>query len=197
MKIIVIRHGQTLFNKMDLAQGWCDSPLTPLGEEQARKTGELIADFDITEAYSSPSERAYDTTVIALGDRKVEVKRDKRLKELHFGCFEGVANATKNHIIPRNGFEPRDFKPYGGEDYDQMLKREEDFLSELTANDHGQTVLIGGHGVSLTILVHHLAKDSLLTKYPDFKFIDNGSAVELEYKNGTYEVVKIYGNYIH
>lgn len=196
MKILLIRHGQTLFNKMDLAQGWCDSPLTALGEEQAKRTGELIKDFDITEAYSSPSERAYDTTVFALGDRAIEVKRDKRLKELNFGCFEGVSNVTKNQIIPRHGFTPRDFKPYGGEDYDQMLTREKNFLAELTANDKGQTVLIGGHGVSLTMLVYDIAKESLLAKYPDFKFMENGSAIELEYKDGAYEVVQIIGEYM-
>lgn len=197
MKLILIRHGKTLFNEMNMAQGWCDSPLTQAGIRQAMETGNLIAQMQIDEAYSSTSERAYDTAVYALNGRKIPVRMDKRLKELHFGTLEGVNNVIKNSLVARQDFMTRSFKAFGGESTEEMLTRELDFLHELEERDCGQTVLIGGHGVSLSALATHLAIDSIHEKYPDFYFMGNGCAIILEYKDGKYSLVEILGSYIN
>lgn len=59
-KLYMMRHGQTLFNVLKRKQGWCDSPLTELGIEQAKRAGEELRERGITfdHAYSSTSERA-------------------------------------------------------------------------------------------------------------------------------------------
>ncbi len=41
-KLYIVRHGQTLFNKKNRIQGWCDSPLTKLGHRQAKATKEYF-----------------------------------------------------------------------------------------------------------------------------------------------------------
>jgi probable phosphoglycerate mutase len=58
-----MRHGQTLFNLRRKVQGWCDSPLTELGINQAKIAGQYFKDNNIIfeHAYSSTSERACDT----------------------------------------------------------------------------------------------------------------------------------------
>ncbi len=93
MKLLLIRHGKTYFNELDLTQGWCDSPLSEIGMSQAKALAQKIKDIAIDEAYSSTSERAYDTLEIALNNPFMTIKRDRRLKELNFGYFEGQPNS--------------------------------------------------------------------------------------------------------
>ena len=61
-----MRHGQTLFNKRHLIQGWCDSPLTDFGIYQAQIAGQYFREQGIRfdTAFSSTSERACDTLEI-------------------------------------------------------------------------------------------------------------------------------------
>ena len=58
-KLYLMRHGQTLFNLQNKIQGWCDSPLTELGQYQAKVAGQYFKDHQITfdHAYCSTSYR--------------------------------------------------------------------------------------------------------------------------------------------
>ena len=89
-KLYMMRHGQTLFNVLKRKQGWCDSPLTELGIEQAKRAGEELRERGITfdHAYSSTSERACDTLELVVPGMPYE--RVKGLKEWNFGKFEGI-----------------------------------------------------------------------------------------------------------
>ena len=66
-KLYVMRHAETLFNVQHKIQGWCDSPLTARGIEQAKAAGRMLRDNDIrlTHAYCSTAERCSDTLEIA------------------------------------------------------------------------------------------------------------------------------------
>ena len=92
-----MRHGQTLFNKRHLIQGWCDSPLTDFGIYQAQVAGQYFREQGITfdTAFSSTSERACDTLEIVT-DGKMPYKRIKGLKEWNFGIFEGESERSKS-----------------------------------------------------------------------------------------------------
>src|SRR5687767_13862044 len=52
-KLILVRHGQSLWNLEDRFTGWVDVPLTELGREEARKAGERLRDIDLQVAYTS------------------------------------------------------------------------------------------------------------------------------------------------
>lgn len=90
-KLYFMRHGQTLFNLLRRKQGWCDSPLTELGIEQAKTVGATLRERGLAfdHAYSSTSERACDTLELAFPDQPYE--RVKGLKEWNFGKFEGAS----------------------------------------------------------------------------------------------------------
>lgn len=62
-RLYLMRHGQTLFNEQKKIQGWCDSPLTELGKEQARAARRYFEENGICfdRAYCSTSERCSDT----------------------------------------------------------------------------------------------------------------------------------------
>ena len=55
--LYLMRHGETLFNQRRKIQGWCDSPLTKKGIEQAKKARELLKDIHFDHCYSSTAER--------------------------------------------------------------------------------------------------------------------------------------------
>ena len=85
--LYLMRHGQTLFNVRRKIQGWCDSPLTELGKQQALKAKENLKGISFDHYYSSTSERCCDTIELIIGDQYY--KRLKGLKERNFGMFEG------------------------------------------------------------------------------------------------------------
>lgn len=193
MKLLMIRHGKTYFNELDLTQGWCDSPLSEIGMSQAKALAQKIKDIAIDEAYSSTSERAYDTLEIALNNPFMTIKRDRRLKELNFGYFEGQPNALKGKMVKedfRNIETSCDYRKFHGEKLADVVERHLDFLQEVVS-DEDRTIAIGGHGLSLTALTHHLCEEQLQKEFPDFRFLGNACAVYMEYKNHQYSVLNI------
>ncbi len=193
MRLILVRHGETWFNHVGLTQGWCDSPLTEKGQAQARRLGELLEDIKIDAAYSSSSERAYDTACIVLEGRNIAVERDRRLKELHFGKFEGFPNSFRIDFAgnKKNRME-LGYRKYGGEDPADVISREMDFLERVSnENTAESTVLIAGHGASLRMLLFHLAEESLRKHFPEFEFFHNATAVLLSWENGSFEAERI------
>ena len=85
-KLYLMRHGQTLFNLQNKIQGWCDSPLTELGQYQAKVAGQYFKDHQITfdHAYCSTSERCSDTLELVTD---MPYTRLKGLKENFFGNY--------------------------------------------------------------------------------------------------------------
>ena len=61
-----VRHGETLFNVLDRMQGWCDSPLTQHGIQQALEARQQLLPITLNRAFSSTSERCIDTANIIL-----------------------------------------------------------------------------------------------------------------------------------
>ena len=111
MKYIFVRHGKTHFNEIQLKQGWCDSPLTELGKQQALKAKENLKGISFDHYYSSTSERCCDTIELIIGDQYY--KRLKGLKERNFGMFEGESEDL-NPNFDDFGYDDL-FPHYGGE----------------------------------------------------------------------------------
>ena len=93
--LILLRHGQSRWNLEDRFTGWVDVDLTPEGEAQATKGGELIkaAGVQIDRAYTSVLTRAIRTCWLALtaaGQVFVPVTKDWRLNERHYGGLTGL-----------------------------------------------------------------------------------------------------------
>ena len=85
MKIYLMRHGETKWNKRSKLQGQVDIPLAPKGIEQAEMTSEGMKDIPFDYIFSSPLKRAYKTAQVVRRDRPIEIVRDDRLKEMSFG----------------------------------------------------------------------------------------------------------------
>lgn len=95
VEFYIIRHGETLLNKLRKAQGLTDSPLTSDGIQSAVKLKQILCNIDFSAAYSSDLSRAYDTAKIICEDF-CDVHTDMRLREWCLGNFE--AENSKNFI---------------------------------------------------------------------------------------------------
>lgn len=145
--IYLLRHGETLFNVQGKTQGWCDSPLTERGIQQARLTGEEYArrGIKIDHAFSSTSERCCDTLEImteAAYGAPLPYERVKGLKELNFGAYEGKDQFLEPHRQDFNHF----YVQFGGEDFDEATLRLEHTLAKLAEEHDGESILCVSHG---------------------------------------------------
>jgi len=93
-RLVLVRHGQSVWNRQHRLTGWSDVPLTAHGEKQARAAGRLLAaaGFAFDVAYTSMLRRASDSLDIVLQtmDSEAEVHRCWELNERHYGALEGL-----------------------------------------------------------------------------------------------------------
>lgn len=103
-KLLLIRHGESDWNKKNIFTGWANVPLSPDGEEEAEAGGKLIAEegieFDV--AYTSFLQRAQNTLKIAqkaMGT-DIETRERWRLNERHYGALQGL---DKQETVDKHG----------------------------------------------------------------------------------------------
>ena len=142
--LYLMRHGETEFNVRKKIQGWCDSPLTEIGIQQAKIAETYFSNnrIEIDHAYSSTSERASDTLEIVTGNQ-MPYQRLKGLKEWHFGAFEGESEHL-NPSIPYGDF----FEKFGGESEEKMRDRLATTLKMIMDSADHQNVLAVSHGAA-------------------------------------------------
>ncbi|MBL1226759.1 histidine phosphatase family protein [Enterococcus sp. BWR-S5] len=95
--IYFARHGETMMNAVERAQGWTDAPLTPEGISGAEALGKGLKAADITfdKVYTSTSGRTQETAELILannGQEDMTYTTDTRLREYNFGTYEGMKN---------------------------------------------------------------------------------------------------------
>lgn len=93
--LVLLRHGESLWNAADRFAGWVDVGLTDLGREQARSAGRLIAGRGLRPRiiHCSVLARAIETAELAndAGGFEAAIVRDRRLNERHYGALQGMS----------------------------------------------------------------------------------------------------------
>ena len=108
VEVYLIRHGETMFNRLNKVQGWCDSPLTDKGIADLKITAAKLADIHFDKMYSSDLKRAIDTVhLIQDANRKsltTKIPKLPSFREVFFGSFEGDdVNSTWGLIAQQVG----------------------------------------------------------------------------------------------
>lgn len=97
IKLVLLRHGQSTWNKENRFTGWTDVPLTDRGKKEAKKAGKILKEsrFTFDVAFTSVLKRAVDTTDIALKEMglKIPMKETWQLNERHYGALQGLNKA--------------------------------------------------------------------------------------------------------
>lgn len=160
MKIYLVRHGETEWNKEYRLQGQSDTRLNDYGRELAVITAEALKDIPFDVIFHSPLNRAEETAVILKRDRKIEMIADERLKEMSFGTAEGghILVIKNNSEDPMYNFLKHPGKyipPENGERFEEVYARTGAFIRDmiLPLEEKYENVLIVAHGaVNRTIL---------------------------------------------
>jgi 2,3-bisphosphoglycerate-dependent phosphoglycerate mutase len=97
-KIVLLRHGESIWNKENLFTGWTDVDLSEKGRQEAREAGQLLKEqgYQIDLAFTSLLKRAIRTLWISLDEMDrmwIPVQRDWRLNERHYGALQGLNKA--------------------------------------------------------------------------------------------------------
>lgn len=101
--VVLLRHGQSIWNKIPTFSGWCDVPLTELGVDQAKGAARVMKEkgFDFDLAFTSALSRAYRTAEVVLvemGDKETPVTKAWQLNERHYGSLQGLAKNSPELI---------------------------------------------------------------------------------------------------
>lgn len=186
-KLYLVRHGQTLFNRLHKTQGWCDSPLTELGRRQAKAAGAFLKNKSFDAAYASTSERTNDTLELI---RQMPYERRKDLREMSFGNFEG----GDEYLQPKNWFinHPDAFVAYGGEDLRDVQNRIKNALLEIMQSKDNQNVLVVSHGAAIASFLNEIAPDTMALIRSQ-RGVPNCAVNEIEYdtKTATFELINV------
>ena len=151
LDLVLVRHGETDWNRELRFQGQVDPPLNAAGLEQARRLAARLADEPLPEGLiSSDLARAMQTADPVARRRGLSLRTETGLREQAFGVIDGLSvpeiQARYPEIWPRwKAFEP-DFAPPGGESLRQFHDRVVLSLEDLRRRHAGQTLWIVTHG---------------------------------------------------
>jgi len=172
-KLILVRHGQSIWNLQNRFTGWVDVPLTEKGEEEARGAGKKLHSVKVDVAYTSALSRAQRTLDIILETMGVEVPviRDQALNERHYGDLQGL---NKEDTAAKFGADQvkiwrrsYDIPPPNGEALKNTAERTLPFFERCILGDirQGKNVLVVAHGNSnrsIVMMLDNLSKEEVL-----------------------------------
>jgi len=154
--LIVIRHGETEWNREKRMQGTTDTLLSDVGRAQAQALGRRLAGHSFTALYSSDLSRARDTARAIAEHSGHEVVTDARLRERRFGIFEGLTAAEIQSLYPEEHarFVSRDpeYEVPGGESARGFTQRCLGCLAAIADHHRGEAVVVVSHGLVLDSL---------------------------------------------
>ena len=158
MRLILVRHGESEWNRISRYQGQEDAPLSELGLRQAEALGQRLATEKLDAIYASPLQRALRTAqAIARFHPSVPFTEDQALYEIHHGDWQGL---LAHEVRERYGegleewrmFPTRSQMP-NGESFSNILKRTVNFRERIARLHPDQTVLVSTHDVVVKILI--------------------------------------------
>jgi 2,3-bisphosphoglycerate-dependent phosphoglycerate mutase len=171
--LVLVRHGQSLWNLENRFTGWVDVPLTEQGRAEARKAGEALKGHAFDVAYTSALSRAQTTLHLIMATMGVDlpVIRDQALNERHYGDLQGL---NKEELAKKYGADQvklwrrsYDVAPPNGESLELTARRTLPFYERAILGDlrQGKNVLVVAHGNSnrsIVMALDQLSKEAVV-----------------------------------
>lgn len=155
--IILIRHGETDWNKEHVFRGLKDIPLNENGLMQARKTAAALQTVPVKAVYSSPLSRAHDTARVIAGAKGLEPVIEEPFNDLSFGLWEGrpVDEVARESPVEFKKWRetPHLWKAPEGDSLADVRERSWSRLEELSRKHEGETLAVVSHRVVLKMLI--------------------------------------------
>jgi len=157
LRLLLLRHAETDWNRERRYQGWTDTPLSAAGLGQAEAAARLLAGSRLGAVWASPLRRARDTAAVIAAPHGLEVQTDPAFREMRFGPWEGLTASEARARFPdeyRAWVEtPHLARWTGAETLAEVRERVLGGLGELRRAYAGQTVCLVAHGMSSRVLI--------------------------------------------
>ena len=191
IRLVLIRHGQTEWNKSGRYQGQSDVKLSEEGLAQARCLAEHFPVAHLDAVYASDLTRAV-LTAKGIADRKgLPVLKDPRLRELDLGPWESQFFGNIRHNFPEESevfmHDPGSWKIAGAETAYDVIDRAYPALLEILDRHPDQSLAIVSHGVTIRCLLTRILNRSFA---PDelLPIFQNTAVTKLLYDRGNFTV---------
>ncbi|NLK51413.1 MAG: alpha-ribazole phosphatase [Syntrophomonadaceae bacterium] len=191
LRIFLIRHGETKWNKDYRYQGHTDIPLNEIGEKQSRLVAQRLKKEALDAVYSSDLSRALATAQYIAQEHKLCITVLPALREINYGQWEGLTLDEINKKYPglRDQWlkDPKHCQVPEGESLAKVQQRALSALGEIQRRHQEGTVAVVTHGgVIVMLLLHFLKEDTgFLRKF----FSRNTSVTLVEIDNSKIDVV--------
>lgn len=192
-RIILVRHGETTWNREGRYQGQIDTPLSERGVAQGKAVAEALKNIPIDLCYTSPLSRSHDTAKFCMAYHDAPLYTDERLLEINHGLWEGklaseiagdypeMLEAWRTEVVGVTMPE--------GENITEVCERSMAAFRDYAAKHEGKTILVVAHdAVNKAVLCDML--DIGLDHFWQMKQ-DNTCINVVEYNEGKWRMVLI------
>jgi probable phosphoglycerate mutase len=157
-KVLIVRHGDTTASKDGRFAGANDVPLSKEGRVHASELAVRLARYPLDAIYASSLQRARDTAGFTANVHGLEVTPVPEFREIDHGVWNGKNRAEiiaqySQAMIDEYNRDPFHFRPEGGENGEDVLKRAAPALSKLVEKHDGGTILVVAHKTTNRLLI--------------------------------------------
>lgn len=166
-KLVIVRHGQSVWNAENRFTGWVNVDLAPKGIAEAKQAGEKLKGYTFDKGFTSALMRAQKTLrgiLEVTGQTDLDITENEKLNERMYGDLQGQ---NKDEAREKFGAEQvhqwrrsYDTPPPGGESLKGTAERVLPYYKEVIEPElkAGKNIIVAAHGNSLRALIMHLEK---------------------------------------
>ncbi len=184
MKLILVRHGETLSNRENRVQGITDTELSDYGHLQVEKLAESLRSEPIENIVSSPLKRAYQTAQAICKFHKTAIEVENKLQEMNHGDFENVtiAELKEKHLpfLKQWFSDPASVAMPNGESLYDLQTRAWNAIEKIVGNS--KNILVVSHGMTIMTILCKI--QSLELSRAKEMLVNVASKTYVEFENG-------------
>ena len=182
-RLVLVRHGETIWHAENRFAGSSDIPLTARGHEQAERLARWAKGAELDAIWVSPQRRARETAAPAERATGMTARVDARLREIHFGRGEGLTSTEIEGSFPQ-AYAAFQLDPVGhhmpeGEDPHHVARRGIECFQEIARAYPDHRVLVVTHSTLMRLAFCELVGIPLSQYRSMFPFVVNGALMEL------------------
>ena len=156
-KMLLVRHGETIWNHTCRYQGHTDIELSETGRKQSKLLAAELKKEKVKAVYSSDLKRAYETAAILASPHNLSVQVTKELREINFGEWEGLTHKEimeKYEDLAAEWYQcPGQVRLPGGENFEEVKERAYSTALDLLQQNDPGTIIVVAHGGTIRTII--------------------------------------------
>ena len=195
--VIIVRHGETEWNRGNIFRGTYDIPLNENGRDQASLTSDVLKGHSFDAAYTSPLSRACETAKIVLRPHEIKAVKHEGLLDMDYGEWTGKTEQDVMRKWPCEYADwvscPHAHRPPGGTSISEVFDKSFSALKALVKRHEGGTIVLFSHRVVNKLLII----GALGLGLERFPYIIQGNCCynEIEFANNEFIIKSINNTY--